>query len=107
MKALEDVSAAQLAEKVNENKVVVVDFYTPACVICKKIEPMLVSLQERITEGLEIVKVNAEAQQDVAAQYSVRGVPFMVLIKDGAVADQKVGFATMSDLRGWVEPHLA
>jgi len=106
MKTLDDVTTDQLDKRVAGRDVVIIDFYTPACTICTKMEPMLAALQESESERVDVVKVNAEANPDAAVRYNVRGVPFLALVKSGALADQKVGFATMTDLRSWLRPHL-
>lgn len=84
-----------------------VDFYTPACVICRKIEPMLGALESDFPGSLGVVKINAEENPELAARYAVRGVPTVVLLQGSDdVVDRKSGFMTTSMLREWVRPHV-
>ena len=85
---------------------VIADFYTPSCVICKKVEPMLAALEHNLEGRLRAFKVDAEANPEIADTYGVRGVPTMILFKGGEVKDRKGGFLTMKMLRDWVEPHV-
>ncbi|MDB5593037.1 thioredoxin family protein [Enterovirga sp.] len=87
-------------------KPLLIDFYTPSCVLCKKIEPMLASVGEDLKDKVNIVKVDAAANLEVAAEYNVRGVPTLLLLRDGAALDRKTGFMTASMLRTWLEPHV-
>lgn len=88
------------------SRVVVIDFYTPSCVLCKKIEPMLAAAGDKLGDSVAIVKVDAEANLQIAANYDVQGVPTLLLLRDGAVQDRKTGFMTASMLRAWISPYL-
>ena len=87
-------------------KLVVVDFYTQSCVICKKIEPMLIALRDGLDSKIDVVKVDAEANLAVAAKYAVRGVPSLMLFRGGELKDRKSGFMTALMLREWVKAFL-
>ena len=87
-------------------KLVVVDFYTQSCVICKKIEPMLIALRDGLDSKIDVVKVDAEANLAVAAKYAVRGVPSLMLFEGGELKDRKSGFMTALMLREWVKAFL-
>lgn len=107
MSGLHDASGqAHFDALLSGARVVVVDFYTPSCVLCKKVEPMLVAAGEKLGDGVAIVKVDAEANLPIAANYDVQGVPTLLLLRDGAVQDRKTGFMTASMLRSWIAPHL-
>ena len=86
---------------------VIADFYTPSCVICRKVEPMLAALEQSLDGRLKAVKVNAEGNPGIAEKYGVQGVPTMILFHKGEMKDRKGGFMTAKMLRDWVEPHLA
>lgn len=87
-------------------KLVVVDFYTQSCVICKKVEPMLIALRDGLDSKIDVIKVDAEANLAVAAKYAVRGVPSLMLFQDGELKDRKSGFMTALMLREWVKAFL-
>jgi len=90
----------------NSANAVIADFYTPSCVICKKIEPMLAAVEQGYEGKLKAIKVNAEGNPEIAAKYGVQGVPTMILFKDGEMKARKGGFMTAKVMREWIEPYL-
>ena len=90
----------------DEGGAVIADFFTKACVLCKKVEPMLAAAADGAGGGLAAFKIDAEENQDLAVEYEVRGVLTLLLFRHGALIDRKVGFVTAKDLREWVAPHL-
>lgn len=85
---------------------IIVDFYTPSCVLCRKVEPMLIALERGLEGQLRVIKVDAAANLELAARYDVRGVPTLILFKDSEIQDRKTGFMTAAMLRDWVRPFL-
>lgn len=86
--------------------IVIVDFFTPDCVPCRKLEPMLAAVAGENAGRMQVIRVDASTSPEIARQYAVQGVPTLVLLKDGALQDKKVGFLTAGQLRAWVGPHL-
>lgn len=86
--------------------VVVADFFTPQCVICRRIHPMLAAVQAGFGDRMSTFKIDAEARPEYAERYDIRGVPHLLLFKDGKLVDRKSGFVTATALRAWVAPHL-
>ena len=84
----------------------IVDFYTPQCTLCRKLEPMLAVLGEELRDTINVVKVDAAANLSVAAKYDVQGVPTLLLMENGKVLDRKSGFMTKSMLRKWIDAVL-
>ena len=85
---------------------VIADFYTKACVLCKRLEPMVAAVESGFGGRLKAYKIDAEDSPRLAVEYAVRGVPSLLLFHRGELQDRKIGFATASELRAWVEPHL-
>src|SRR5690606_33742988 len=103
MDGLQDKTEQKEFDAVIQNsKTVLIDFFTPSCVICKKIEPMLAAVSDKFDGQVSFIKVNAEANMEVASHYDVRGVPTVVLVQDGQVKDRKTGFMTATSVRDWV-----
>ncbi|MFW5911688.1 MAG: thioredoxin [Halolamina sp.] len=77
--------------------VVLVDFYADWCGPCQMLEPVL----ERIAEDTDaaVAKVDVDANQQLAAEYGVRGVPTMVVFADGEPVERLVGMQSESQLR--------
>ena len=95
------------AEVLKSNTPVLVDFYADWCGPCKQISPTLEQLAQEKAGTLKIVKVNVDASQDLASQFSVRSIPNLVMIRNGDVIAQKVGGASKADLTKWIEASLA
>ena len=85
---------------------VIADFYTPSCVICRKVEPMLAAVEQGYGGRFKAFKVNTEGNPEIAGKYGVKGVPTMILFKDGEMKERKAGFMTAKMLREWIEPYL-
>ena len=85
---------------------VVADFFTKACVLCRKLEPMLAAAANGAGGTLAVFRIDAEENADLAARYEVRGVPTLLLFHRGAQIDRKTGFVTAKELREWVAPYL-
>lgn len=88
------------------DELVIADFYTPACVSCRKLEAMLTALQKGLQAQVRVIKVNAEETPNLVTKYEIRGVPTMLLFKGGNLLDRKSGFLPARSLREWVNPHL-
>ena len=85
---------------------VVVDFWAEWCGPCKMIGPSLEEISEELGEQVTIAKLNIDDNPDAPARYGVRGIPTMILFKNGAPAATKVGAAPKSQLKGWLEGEL-
>ena len=93
-------------EAVRSSKPLIVDFYTPQCTLCKKLEPMLAVLGKELCETIDVVKVDAAANLSVAARYNIQGVPTLLILANGDVLDRKSGFMTKSMMRKWLDAVL-
>jgi thioredoxin 1 len=78
---------------------VLVDFWAEWCGPCKMIAPLLDELAEEYSGKVKIGKVNVDEHQGLAAEYGVRAIPTLLLIKNGQVAEQMVGAKSKRDLK--------
>ncbi|MDO6415156.1 thioredoxin TrxA [Sphingomonas sp. BIUV-7] len=86
---------------------VLVDFWAEWCGPCRMIGPALEELSEELGEKVTITKINIDENPETPGKYGVRGIPTMILFKDGLPAATKVGAAPKSALKGWLEQSLA
>jgi thioredoxin 1 len=85
---------------------VLVDFWAEWCGPCRMIGPALEELSVELGEKVTIVKLNIDDSPVTPARYGVRGIPTMILFKNGEPAATKVGAAPKSQLQGWLEGEL-
>ncbi|CAM8653805.1 MULTISPECIES: thioredoxin TrxA [Sphingomonadaceae] len=103
-KAVTDLSFQD--DVINSDKPVLVDFWAEWCGPCKMIGPALEEISEELADKVTIAKINIDENPDAPGQYGVRGIPTMILFKNGEAAATKVGAAPKSALKGWIESVL-
>jgi len=98
------IKDSEFEEKVLKNKgAVLVDFWAEWCGPCKQIAPILDEIANEMKDKLEIAKVNIDQNPDSPQKYGVRGIPTMILFKDGKVVATKVGAMPKSKIVEWLE----
>jgi thioredoxin 1 len=85
---------------------VLVDFWAEWCGPCKQIGPALEEISDELGDKVTIVKLDIDENPDAPGKYGVRGIPTMILFKNGAPAATKVGAAPKSALKTWIEGEL-
>jgi thioredoxin 1 len=88
------------------DKPVLVDFWADWCGPCKMIAPALEEISEELADQITIAKVDIMANTDIASQFGVQSIPYLVLFKDGKPVAQKLGAAPKGQLKGWIESVL-
>ncbi|HMB74965.1 MAG TPA: thioredoxin TrxA [Kiloniellaceae bacterium] len=82
---------------------VLVDFWAEWCGPCKTIGPALEEIATEMGGRLTVAKINIDENPQTPQQYGVRGIPTLMLFKDGQVAATKVGAMAKNQLLDWVE----
>ena len=107
MAALKEVNDAMYQEEVLEEKQpVLVDFWAPWCSYCNKLTPVLEEISAELADKVKVVKINVDENRSLAQRYDIKGLPTMMLVKDGEVAEKIVGFLPMTSILGKIEPLL-
>ena len=81
---------------------VLVDFWAEWCGPCKQIAPALDQISEELAGHVTIAKVNIEDSPTTPSRYGVRGIPTMMLFKDGRMASMKVGAMPKAKILEWL-----
>ncbi len=104
---VEHVTDAEFEEKVLKSDTpVVVDFWAEWCAPCHMIAPALDEISQEMAGKVKVVKVNIDDNPSTPALYGVRGIPTLMLVKDGVVVSQQVGAAPKGQLVSWLEGAL-
>ena len=85
---------------------VVVDFWAEWCGPCKQIAPALEEISSEMDGQVTIAKINIDENPQTPSTYGVRGIPTLMLFKNGEVVDTKVGALPKSQLVQWIEQNL-
>lgn len=89
------------------DKPVLVDFWAPWCGPCKALAPTLDELAEEYADEIEIVKVNIDENPKLAERFEVRGIPLLLIVKDGAEAARTFGTMSRSRLDAFVDANVS
>jgi len=93
-------------EVLNSDSPVLVDFWAEWCGPCKMIAPLLDIVADEYDGKLKIAKVDIDSNQETPSKFGVRGIPTLLLFKDGAVAATKVGALSKSQLTEFLDLNL-
>ena len=85
---------------------VLVDYWAEWCGPCKSIAPILDEVAREYEGRLKIAKINVDENQQVPAKFGIRGIPTLMLFKNGAVEATKVGAMSKSQLAAFIETNL-
>lgn len=91
---------------INQSQLTLVDFYADWCGPCKMLAPILQEVKSIVKDDVKIIKVNVDQHQDLAAEFSVRGVPTMLLFKEGKMLWRQSVVLSTKDLVGIIQNHL-
>ena len=90
----------------NSDIPVVVDFWAEWCGPCKQIGPILEEISEEKKSTVRILKLNIDENPEIPQKYNVRGIPTLMIFKEGKLIDTKVGSLPKSALSDWINSFL-
>jgi len=104
---IKNVSDASFeADVLQSGQPVLVDYWAAWCGPCKMIAPLLEEVASEYSGRLTVAKLNVDENQDTAAKYGIRGIPTLMLFKDGRAAATKVGALSKSQLTAFLDSTL-
>ena len=95
------------ADVIKADGAVLVDFWAEWCGPCKMIAPILDEVSRDYDGRVQVAKLNVDDNQEVAAKYGIRGIPTLMLFKDGQLAATKVGAMSKAQLTAFIDQQLA
>lgn len=84
---------------------VLIDFYADWCGPCKMLAPILKQVKEELGEAVKIVKIDVDKNPKLAAKYQIRGVPTMILFKEGKLQWRQSGVLQKNDIINIIKSH--
>ena len=94
------------ADVLNAQAPVLVDFWAEWCGPCKMIAPILDEIAQEYGDRVKVCKVNVDENQAAAERYGIRGIPTLMLFKNGDVEATKVGALSKSQLAAFLDSHI-
>lgn len=89
---------SKFSELINKDTPVLVDFYAEWCGPCKTMNPILKDVKDSLKDKVSIIKIDVDKNQTLAAKYQVKGVPTMLLFKNGKQIWRQSGVLQKSEL---------
>ena len=101
------ITDSNFDEEIKNSQVpILVDFWAEWCGPCKQIGPILEDIGEAKKDKLKILKLNIDENPQTPQKFGVRGIPTLMLFKDGKLVDTKVGSLPKNMLESWLDPNL-
>ena len=88
------------------SKLTLVDFWAPWCGPCRQLSPIVDEIATELADKIEVFKCNVDDNPEVPSKFMVRGIPALMLFKDGKLVDTKVGSSPKSALLEWIQGNL-
>lgn len=94
------------SEVLDTEGIVVADFWAPWCGPCRKLGPVLEELEKSFEGKMKLVKVNADENFEIMKQFSVSGLPTLLVFKNGEPVERMAGLIPKSSIINNIEKHL-
>ncbi|MCZ6459237.1 MAG: thioredoxin TrxA [Gammaproteobacteria bacterium] len=94
------------ADVLKSDKPVLVDYWAEWCGPCKMIAPILTEIADEYGDRIKVCKLDIDANQETPPKYGIRGIPTLMLFKDGEVEATKVGALSKSQLAAFLDSNI-
>src|SRR5574344_585394 len=102
-----DVNSENIeSEILKAEGVVVADFWAPWCGPCRKLGPVLETIEESFEGKIKLVKINADENMEIMKKYSVSGLPSLLVFKNGETVERMAGLIPKSSIIANIEKHI-
>ena len=95
------------SDVLKSDKPVLVDYWAEWCGPCKMIAPILDEVSQSYKDKLQIAKMNVDENRDIPAKFGIRGIPTLMLFKNGELAATKVGAMSKAQLTAFIDQQLS
>jgi thioredoxin 1 len=103
-----EVSDSSFAEDVlQSDRPVLVDFWAVWCAPCRMLEPTVDAVAEKYAANARVVKVNVDENPGISQRYGIKGIPTLILFKNGKEAERVVGATSKEAIARMIDKHIA
>ena len=96
----------KINEKINSNKLTLVDFYANWCGPCKAMHPIIEDIMKEMGDSIHVIKIDIDKYESLASLYHVQSIPTFMLIKEGKVIWRQSGTLSQSALIRLIKQYL-
>jgi thioredoxin 1 len=102
-----EVTDATFEQEVKKSEMpVLVDFWAPWCMPCRKLSPIIDEIAQEYEGRIKTVKINTDENTRIAQEYSISGIPSILIFKNGEAVERLVGLMQKSSIANTVDKHL-